>query len=155
MTSTGSPTVREARSSDSPGGAFTSILNAAVGFAAGKLERRVAAWTDKLNGVAGGAESSGGLTAVADVGLDELADDGGVGQRAGAEGVKAGLHGANPIWAAIRATWRSGTPVVKAAVVAAAVSVILLLLLSPVVLLVFLLSLLIIVIVQRARASRR
>lgn len=154
MTSTGSPTTQDDRSF-TPGGAFASILNAAVGFAAGKLERRVAAWTDKLQGVATGDSSSGDLTALADVGLDELAEDGTVGQKAGAEGVKAGLHGGNPVWAAIRATWQSGTPVVRAAVVAGAVSVILLLLLSPVVLLVFLLSLLIIVIIQRARAAQK
>lgn len=154
MTSTASATDRGDRSVDSPAGVFTSILNAAIGSAAAKLERRVAAWTDKLNGVASG-DASSGLTGLADEGLDQLAEAGGTGQRAGAEGVKAGLHGANPIWAAIRAAWRSGTPVVKAAIVAAAVSLVLLLLLSPVVLIVFLLSLLIIGAVERARAARK
>lgn len=154
MTSTASVVPRGDRSVNGAAGVFTSIINAAIGSAATKLERRVSAWTDKLNGVAGGDESSG-LTALADEGLDQLAEAGGTGQQAGAEAVKAGLHGANPIWAAIGAAWRSGTPVVRAAIVAAVVSVVLLLLLSPVVLIVFLLSLLIIAAVQRARAARK
>lgn len=136
-------------------GAFTSVLNAALGTVAAKLERRIAGWTEKLNGVAAGGDSSEGLVGLADEGLDDLTQGGGAAQRAGAEGVKAGLHGANPIWAAIRGAWQSGTPAVKAAIVAAALSAVLLLLVSPVLLLVYLLSLLIIAAVQRARAARK
>ena len=119
------------------------------------LEHKVVVWTDKLNGVAAGGGSSGGLTALADKGLDELAVGGGAKRKAGAEGVKAGLHGENPVWAAIKGAWQAGTPVVRAAIIAGMVSAGLLLLLSPAVLLVFLLSLLIIAAVHRARAAKR
>ena len=103
----------------SPAGAFSAVLNATVGSAAAKLEERVGGWTDKLNGVAAGGASSGGLAGVADEGLDYLAEGGGAKEKAGAEGVKAGLHGKNPVWAAIKGAWQAGTPVVKAAIVAA------------------------------------
>jgi hypothetical protein len=73
--------------------AFTSMLNAAMGTAAAMLEQKVVAWADKLDGGAGGGDSSGGLTGLADAGLDELAEGGGARGKAGAEGVKAGLHG--------------------------------------------------------------
>jgi len=125
-----------------------------VGTAAAKVEHKVAVWADKLNGVAGGGYSSGGLVALAEDGLDELAEGGGAKEKAGAEGVKAGLHGKNPIWATVKGAWQAGTPVVRAAVIAAAASAILLLLLSPVLLVVFLLSLLIMAAVHRARAAK-
>lgn len=144
-----------ARGDLSPASAFTSVLNAAVGVAAGKLEEKVAGWADKLGGVAGGGDASDGLTALADDGLDALAASGGATQKAGAEGIKAHLHGRNPLWAAIRGAWQAGTPVVRAAIVAGLASSILLLLLSPVPLLVFLLSLLIFAAVQRVRAATR
>jgi len=155
MSSTATSTAPEARVDQSPAGAFTSVLNAAVGSASAKLEQRVGGWADKLNDVATGGDASGGLPALADKGLDELSEGGGAKQKAGAEGVKAGLHGKNPVWAAIKGAWQGGTPVVRAAIVAAIVSVILLLLLSPVLLVVFLLSLLIIAAVQRVRAVKR
>jgi hypothetical protein len=139
----------------SPASAFTSVLNAAVGSAAANLERKVGGWADRLNGVAAGSGSSRGLTALADKGLDEVAEGGGATQKAGAEGVKAGLHDKNPVWAAIKGAWDAGTPVVRAAIIAAVASAGLLLLLSPVLLLVFLLSLLIIAAVQRAHATRK
>ncbi|HET6627310.1 MAG TPA: hypothetical protein VFG63_13050 [Nocardioidaceae bacterium] len=154
MNSTATSTARAVRADHSPAGAFTAVLNAAVGTAAAKLEQKVAVWADKLNGVAGGGGSSGGLAALADEGLDELAEGGGAMETAGAEGVKAGLHGKNPIWAAIKGAWQTGTPVVRAAIIAAVVSAILLLLLSPVLLVVFLLSLLIVAAVHRVRASQ-
>jgi hypothetical protein len=138
----------------SPANAFTAVLNAAVGGAAAKLEQKVDVWADRLNGVAGGGGSSGGLAALADEGLDDLADGGGARKQAVAKGVKAGLHGKNPFWAAVKGAWQGGTPVVRAAIIAALASTILLLLLSPVLLVVFLLSLLIIAAVHRARAPR-
>jgi hypothetical protein len=146
-------TAREVRGGD-PAGAFTSVLNAAVGSAAAELERRVVGWTDKLNGVASGGDSSGGLAGLADEGLDDLARGGGAKQSAGAAGVKAGLHGKNPFWAAVQGAWKGGTPVVRAAIIAAITSAGLLLLLSPVLLLVFLLSLLIIAAVRRAGGAK-
>jgi hypothetical protein len=154
MGSTATSTTRGARTEQGPAGAFTSVLNAAVGSAAATLEHKVAGWADKLNGVAGGGDSSGGLVALAEDGLDDLAEGGGAKEKAGAEGVKAGLHGKNPIWATIKGAWQAGTPVVRAAVIAAAASAILLLLLSPVLLVVFLLSLLIMAAVHRARATK-
>jgi hypothetical protein len=69
------------------------MLNAAMGTAAAMLEQKVVAWADKLDGGAGGGDSSGGLAGLADAGLDELAEGGGARGKAGAEGVKAGLHG--------------------------------------------------------------
>jgi hypothetical protein len=155
MSSTATSTTRQVRADQSPAGVFTSVLNAAVGSAAAKLEHEVGRWADKLNGVAAGGGSSGGLTALADEGLDELAEGGGAKQKAGAEGVKASLHGKNPVWAAIKGAWQAGTPVVRAAIIAAVTGAILLLLLSPVLLLVYLLSLLIMVAVHRARAAKR
>ena len=154
MSSPASSTTRAARADHSPAGAFTSVLNAAVGSAAARLEQKVVVWADKLNGVAGAGDSSGGLAALADGGLDALAEGGGAKDKAGAEGVKASLHGRNPIWAAIKGAWQAGTPVVRAAIIAALVSAILLALLSPVLLVVFLLSLLIIAAVHRARAAK-
>ena len=154
MSSTATSTTRGVRADQGPAGAFTSVLNAAVGSAAAKLEQKVGVWADKLTGVAGGGDSSGGLVALADEGLDELAEGGGAKEKAGAEGVRAGLHGKNPIWAAIKGAWQAGTPVVRAAIIAAVASAILLLLLSPVLLVVFLLSLLIIAAVHRARAAK-
>ena len=154
MSSTATSTTRGVRADHSPAGAFTSVLNAAVGSAAAKLEQKVVVWADKLTGVTGGGDSSGGLAALADEGLDALAEGGGAKEKAGAEGGKAGLHGKNPIWAAIKGAWQAGTPVVRAAIIAALASAILLLLLSPVLLVVFLLSLLIIVAVHRARAAK-
>lgn len=139
----------------SPAAAFTSVLNAAVGSAAAKLERKATDWTDKLNDIAGGHDTSAALTELADEGLDEVADAGGVKEKAGAEGVKASLHGKNPIWAAIKGAWEAGTPVVKAAIIASVVAAVLLLVLSPVLLVVFLLSLLIIAAVHRARAAKK
>ena len=118
------------------------------------LEQKAVRWADKLNGVAGGGNSSGGLAALADVGLDELAEGGGAREKAGVEGVKAGLHGKNPVWAGIKGAWQAGTPIVRAAIVAAVASATLLMLLSPVLLVVFLLSLLIIAAVHRARGSK-
>jgi hypothetical protein len=153
MGSTATSTTRGARTEQGPAGAFTSVLNAAVGSAAATLEHKIAVWADKLNGVAGGGDS-GGLVALAEDGLDELAEGGGAKEKAGAEGVKAGLHGKNPIWATVKGAWRAGTPAVRAAVITAAASAILLLLLSPVLLVVFLLSLLIMAAVHRARAAK-
>ena len=127
-TSTG-PRVR----SDNPAGAFTSILNAAVGGAASRLEQQVVGWTDRLNDTASG----------------------GAKQSAAAAGVDAGLRGKNPFWAAVTGAWRGGTPVVRAAIVSAIVATILLLVLSPVLLLVFLLSLLVIAAVTKAHASTK
>ena len=154
MSSTATSTTRGVRADNGPAGAFTSVLNAVVGSAAAKLEQKAVVWADKLNGVAGGGNSSGGLAGLADAGLDELAEGGGAREKAGVEGVKAGLHGKNPIWAAIKGAWQAGTPVVKAAVIAAVAAAILLMLLSPVLLVVFLLSLLIIAAVHRARAAK-
>lgn len=155
MSSTTTSTTRGVRPEPSPAGAFTSVLNAAVGSAAAHLEQQVGGWADKLNGVAAGADSSGGLAALADEGLDGVAEGHGAKRKAGAEGVKAGLHGKNPVWAAIKGAWRAGTPVVRAAIIAAIASASLLVLLSPVLLLVFLLSLLIIAAVHRARSAKQ
>ena len=155
MSATAPSTTRGVRADQTPAGAFSSVLNAAVGGAAAKLEQRVDGWADKLNGLASGGGSAGGLAGVADDGLDELAAGGGAQQAAGAKGVKAALHGKNPVWAAIKGAWQGGTPVVRAAIVAAVVSASLLLLLSPVLLIVFLLSLLIIAAVHRARTATK
>ena len=154
MSATAPPMAPRVRT-NSPAGAFTSVLNAAMGGAAAKLEQHVVTWTDKLNGVASGGDRSGGLVELADEGLDDLAEGGGAKQSAGAAGVKAGMHGKNPFWAAVKGAWRGGTPVVRAAIVTAIVSVVLLLLLSPALLLVFLLSLLTIAAVHRVRAAKR
>lgn len=140
------------RAPHTPAGAFTSILTAAVGFAAGKLERKVAAVTDKLQGVADPSAASGSLGALADEGLDELAE-GGAANKAGAEGIRAGLHGKNPVLAAVGGAWQSGTPVVRAAIITTAASAVLLLILTPVLGVIFLASLLLLAAVERARSA--
>lgn len=152
MSATAPPADSQIRA-DSPAAAFTSVLNAAVGTAATRLNQRVSGWTDKLDGIASG--SSDGIGQAADEGLDDLAEGGGAKQGAAAQGAKATLHGKNPFWAAVKGAWEGGKPVVKAAIVAAFVSTILLLVLSPVLLLVFLLSWLIIVAVHKARSAQR
>jgi hypothetical protein len=144
MSSTATSTAQGVRADPSPAGAFTSVLNTVVGSTAAKLEQKAGVWTDKLIG-----------SGAADKGLDELTEGSGAKEKAGAEAVKAGLHGKNPIWAAIKGAWQAGAPVVRAAIIAGLASAILLLLLSPVLLLVFLLSLLIIAAVHRARAARK
>jgi len=139
----------------SPGAAFTHVMSSALEFAAAKVSRKTDDWADRLNNVAAGsvedASDAGGELAADS--LDAAAESGGAKQQAGAKGVRAGLQGKNPVWAAIKGAWQAGTPVVRAAVIAAVVSAILLLLLSPVLLIVFLLSLLIIAAVHRARAA--
>lgn len=155
MSATATSTTQGVGENQSPAGAFTSVLSAVVGSAATKLERIADDWTEKLSDMARGNGSSGGLSELADTGLDKWAEGGGVKEKAAAEGVKAGLHGENPAWAAIKGAWRAGTPVVKAAIIASVVSAILLLLLSPVLLVVFVLSWLIIVAVHRARAAKK
>lgn len=132
MSSTATPT-DQGGAADGPAGAFTSILNAAVGGAAASLEQKAAGLTGKLDGVAGGGAKG----------------------KAGAAGVKAVVRGENPVRAVIRAAWQAGTPAVKAAIIASLVSVILLLVLSPVLLVVFLLCLLVVAAVHRARAARK
>ena len=153
MSSISASTTGGGRALNSPAGAFASVLSVAVGVAAAKLERKVVTWADKLQGATGGGDSSGDLAALADEGIDALAD-GGAAEQAGAEAVKAGLHGENPILAAIKGSWQSGTPLVRAAIITAAASSIFLLLLSPVLFLVFVVSLLILAAVHRARASK-
>lgn len=155
MSSTATSMAGGARAEHSPAGAFGSVLNAAVGVAAAKLEQRVVVWADKLNGVAGGGNSSRGLAASADEELDVRPEDSGAKAKAGAEGINPGAHGKNLIWAAIKGAWEARSPAVRAAIIAAVASAILLLLLSPVLLLVFLLSLLIIAAVHRVRAAKR
>ena len=96
MSSTATSTTQGAHAEQSPAGAFTSVLNAAVGSAAAKLERRAVIWTDKLNGITRGDNSSGGLAALADEGLDALAEGGGAKEKAGAEGIKVGTRSGQP-----------------------------------------------------------
>jgi ABC-type multidrug transport system fused ATPase/permease subunit len=128
-----------------------SVLDAAVGHAAANLERKADAWTDKLNRIADGNGTKG----LADDLLDDVSEGGGAKAKAATEGVKAGLNGKNPVWAAIKGAWKGGTPVVRAAIVTSVVATILLLVLSPVLLIVFLLSLLVIAAVYRARSAKK
>jgi len=154
MSTTEAPTEQGNGNSPTPAQAFGLALDAVVGALAAKLERKTAGWIDKLNAVAGGKDSTDAILEMADEGLDAVAESGGVAERAGAAGVKARLHGKSPVWAAIRGTWQSGTPAVRAAIVTAGVAAVVLLLLSPVLLLVYLLSWLVIAAVHRSRAPR-
>ena len=141
----------------SPGAAFTHVMSSALEFAAAKVSRKTDDWTDRLSNVAAGgvkdASDAGGELAAE--GLDAAAESGGAKQQAGAKGVRAGLQGKNPVWAAIKGAWSGGSSQVRAAIVAAVVAMVLLLLLSPVLLLVFLLGLLIIAAVSKARSAKR
>ena len=149
------PTEQSAGSSPGPAQAFGLVLDAVVGTVAAKLERKTAGWIDKLSAVAGKRDSTDALIGLTDEGLDAVAESGSVAQRAGAEGVKAHVHGKSPAWAASRGMWQAGTPAVRAAVVASAVAAVVLLLLSPVLLVVYLLSWLVIAGVLRAQATRQ
>jgi hypothetical protein len=137
-----------------PAQAFGLVLDAAVGTVAQKLERKVTGWLDKLDVVSGRGGPSDAVMGLTDKGLDAVAESGGVLQAAGAEGVKARVHGRSPAWAAVRAVWRAGGPAVRAAIVTAAVGAVVLLLASPALLVVYLLSWLVIAAVYRSRASR-
>ncbi len=155
MSTTEAPTDQGARSSPGPAQAFGMVLDAAVGTVAAKLERKTAGWIDKLSAVAGKNQSTDAIIELTDEGLDAVAESGGVAQRAGAEGVKARVHGNSPAWAAIRAVWQAGTPAVRAAIVTSAVAAVVLLLVSPALLVVYLLSWLVIAAVSRSRATRQ
>jgi hypothetical protein len=155
MSATTSTPTNEADTPQGPGGAFATVLNAAVQSAASSLEHTVGSWTDKLNGIASGDDPGSELVSLADEGIDEVTEGGGAKEKAGGEALKAKLEGKNPFKAAVAGAWQAGTPVVRAAIVSAVVAVILLLLLSPVLLLVFLLSLLIIAAVHRARSGKK
>ena len=141
----------------SPSAAFTHVMSSALEFAAAKVSRKADDWTDRLNNVAAGgvedASDAGGELAAES--LDAAAEGGDAKQQAGAKGVRAGLQGKNPVWAAIKGAWSGGSSQVRAAIVAAVVGMVLLLLVSPVLLLVFLLALLIIAAVAKARSTQR
>ena len=155
MNATATTPTNDVDAARGPGGAFATVLNAAVQSAANSVEQTVGSWTDKLKSVASGDDPSDELVSLADEGIDKVTKGGGAKEKAGAEGLKAKLEGRNPFKAAVAGAWEAGTPVVRAAIVSAVVAVILLLLTSPVLLVVFLLSLLIIAAVQRVRASRK
>jgi hypothetical protein len=150
-------TITEEQTSTSPGAAFTHVMTSAVEFAAAKVSQKAGGWTDRLNDVAAGgvkdASDAGG--ALATEGLDAAAEGGGAKQQASAKGVRAGLQGKNPVWAAIKGAWSGGSSTVRAAIVAAVVALVLLLVLSPVLLLVFLLALLIIAAATKARSAKQ
>jgi len=150
-------TTVEEQTSTSPGAAFTHVMNSAVEFAAAKFSQKADGWTGRLNEVAagGGKEAANAGGELAAESLDAAAEGGGAKQQAGARGVRAGLQGKNPVWAAIKGAWSGGTSTVRAAIVAAVVAMVLLLLLSPVLLLVFLLSLLVIAAVSKVRSAQR
>jgi len=124
--------------SSGPAAAFRDVLSAALELGVSKVSRQTEKLAHKLEDVAGRA-------------VDETAGDGTAG-RAVVAGVAAELQGKNPVWAAMKAAWASGSAMTKAAVVAAVVALVLLLLLSPVLLLVFLLALLIILVVVKVRS---
>jgi hypothetical protein len=86
---------------------------------------------------------------------DDVAEGGDARTQAGVRGVQAGLHGTNPVWAAIKGAWTGGGPGVRTAIVVAGVAVILLLALSPVLLVVLLVTLPIVVLVSKARSARK
>ena len=150
-------TMTEEQTTTSPGVAFTHVMNSALQFATAKVSRKADDWIDRLNsGVASGVEDladAGGE--MASDGLDAVAEDGDANQQAGAKGVRAGLQGKNPVWAAIKGYWSSGSATVRAAIVAAVVALVLLLVLSPVLLLCFLLALLIVTAVAKARSAKQ
>jgi hypothetical protein len=149
------PTDQSAGSSPGPAQVFGLVIDAVVGTVAARLERKTADWIDRLSAVAGKKDSTEAVVGLADQGLDAVAESGGVAQRAGAEGVRARVHGGSPARAAIRSVWQAGTPAVRAAVVTSAVAAVVLLLLSPVLLVVYLLSWLVIAAVLRAQAARQ
>ena len=155
MSTTELSSYQSARSSLSPSQAFGLVLDSAVSTVAGRLVRTTAGWIDRLSASTDRHHSSAVGTELADAGLDAAADSGGVARRAGAEGVKAHLHGRSPAWAAVRTAWQAGSPAVRAAMVTSAVGAVVLLLLSPALALVYLLSWLVIAAVSRSRADRQ
>ena len=150
-------TMTEEQTATSPGAAFTHVMNSALEFATAKVSQKAGGWTDRLNNVAAGgvedASDAGGELAAES--LDAAAERGDARQQAGARGVRAGLQGKNPVWAAIKGAWSGGSSMVRAAIVAAVAALVLLLVLSPVLLLVFLLGLLIIAAVAKTRSPKK
>ena len=126
-----------------PGAAFGAIMSSAIGVVSAKVDD----WSTRLEAVGAGAP-------VDDM-ADAVAEGGGAKRQAGVRGVRAGLEGKNPVWAAIQGAWAGGGTLVKAAVVAAGVALLLLLVLSPVLLMAFLLSALIVAAITKARSARR
>jgi hypothetical protein len=155
MSAAEAPTDQTAKGRPGPAQAFGMVLNATVGSVAAKLERKTAGLIDKLGAVAGKGASSDAVVELADEGLDAVADSGGVAQRAGAEGVKAHMHGESPVWAVIRGVWQAGSPAVKAAIVTSVAAAVVLLLVSPVLLIVYLLSWLVIAAVAQSRSAHQ
>jgi hypothetical protein len=141
-------------SPQTPAGVFTSVLGGVIEAAATKLESKVGQWADKLEGGTDRGDRKGALAPLVETGLDEVAAHGGPAENAAAQGVKAHWQGNNPIWAAVRGAWESGTPAVRAAIVTAAAAAVFLVVLSPVLCLVFLLSLLVIAAVHRAGQAK-
>ena len=139
-----SATASSAPATSSPGAAFSTVMSAALGVAAAKVDD----WTEKLNQVASGSASK-----PVDRVADDLAEGGGAKQQAGVRGVQAGVTGKNPVWAAIKGAWAGGGTGVKVAVIAAGVALVLVLLLSPVLLVVVLLAVPIVWVISKARSS--
>ena len=150
-------TTTQEQTTTSPGAAFTNVMSSALEYAAAKVSHQADGWGDKLSDVATGVDkdvSDAGGQLAAD-GLDAAAEGGDAKQQAGAKGIRAGLQGKNPVWAAIKGAWTGGSSKVRAAIVTAVVALVLMLALSPVLLLVFLLALLIIAAVAKARSPKQ
>ena len=150
-------TTTEEQTTTSPEAAFTQVMTSALEFAAAKVSQKVDGWIDRLDKVAaaGAKDLSDAGGELSTIGLDAIAEGGGAKQQAAAEGLRAGLQGGNPVWAAIKGAWSGGSAKVRAAIVAAVVALVLLLVLSPLLLLAFLLALLIVAAVAKARSARQ
>ena len=83
--------------------------------------------------------------------VENLASTGDAAQQAGYQGIKAGLRGDHPVWAAAKSAWAGASGKVR---LAAVLIVVLVLLTGPLVLVLLLLGLLIAAIVAAVRAAR-
>ncbi|MEN5073295.1 hypothetical protein ABE437_05725 [Isoptericola cucumis] len=128
------------------GGAFSDVVNAALGVVAAKVDD----WSNKLDDVAAGG-STARPDAVEKV-ADDVAEGGDAKQQAGVRGVQAGIEGSNPVWAAVKGAWAGSSTPVKVAIVAAGV---VLLVLSPVLLVVLLVTVPIVVVVSKSRSAKK
>ena len=122
--------------------ALREVLDATLEFANSKVAQKADDITEDLKDVGEDVEGD----------LDDIAASGGAVEQAGYEGVKAGLHGKNPVWAAIMGAWAGASVKVR---IAAVLIVLLILLLAPVVLVLLLLGLLIAALVAAIRAATR
>ncbi|HEX3336077.1 MAG TPA: hypothetical protein VHS54_06405 [Jatrophihabitans sp.] len=113
------------------GSALRDVLEASLHYLNGKVAQKTERWAAQL---------------------DEQEATRGSAEQAGYEGIKAGLQGRNPIWAAIKGAWAGASGPLK---LVAVLFLVLVLVLAPVPTLLLVLGLLITVVIKAIQATNR